>query len=257
MSGEGAGRLELPPGGWVVRLIAQAGELADEDNFLGVLPPRREDPMAYHIENPPVMSPYVDLYFTWPGRAADGTSYAVDFRESATSDAAWDFNVATDLADTEVTIGYPDLRQVPKSYAPTLVDLDSGKRTYMRTTTGYSYNSGSAPSVRHLRVELGSSGGTLVITDVSVTSARGEGVSIGYRLTRAAQVGVSILNIAGRVVRILEEDVGRSAGECTLIWDGHNADGNLVPNGTYLVGVAARSEDGQAASAVRTVMLAR
>jgi len=66
-----------------------------------------------------------------------------------------------------------------------------------------------------------------------------------------------VLNIAGRSVRTLSSDRIAPAGVNTLVWNGENAAGCAVPSGTYLVQLAAASEDGSVSRSVCTVNVNR
>jgi glucose/arabinose dehydrogenase len=57
--------------------------------------------------------------------------------------------------------------------------------------------------------------------------------TIQYVLRQEANVEVSLYNLQGQLVRTLVHQM-QSAGPHTVAWDGRDADGNLLPNGTYL-----------------------
>ncbi|MBL0385938.1 Ig-like domain repeat protein [Tumebacillus sp. ITR2] len=62
---------------------------------------------------------------------------------------------------------------------------------------------------------------------------------ISYVLSESAKVTTTITNSAGTVVRTLESAVSKTAGDNNVTWDGKNASGVLVPDGTYTVKITA------------------
>jgi hypothetical protein len=70
------------------------------------------------------------------------------------------------------------------------------------------------------------------------------GAQITFSLSSAAQVQARVLNIAGRPVKILCHAKDCEAGTKTLLWNAQSDQGLPVPNGTYLVEVTAKTNDG-------------
>jgi len=85
----------------------------------------------------------------------------------------------------------------------------------------------------------------------------GGGVEVVFTLSSEAQVEVEVLNIAGRCVRTIVADRECEAGINSLAWNCRSDRGVMVPSGTYLVRVTARSDDGEQASRLCTVTLRR
>ncbi len=83
------------------------------------------------------------------------------------------------------------------------------------------------------------------------------GAQITFTLSAAAQVHARVLNIAGRPIKTLCHWRGCEAGTNTLLWNAASDGGLSVPNGTYLVEVTVRAEDGAQARALSQVSLQR
>lgn len=109
------------------------------------------------------------------------------------------------------------------------------------TTEPYAWEFWTAPET--------SSGAHVVAT--AVPTARG--VEIVATLTGEARVSVSIMNIAGRLVRQVVTDRPAPAGKTVFLWNGYDDRGLRVPAGMYLVCVEARSESGTVERALTTV----
>jgi hypothetical protein len=92
-------------------------------------------------------------------------------------------------------------------------------------------------------------------TSASLTAASAPtaaGAEIMVDLTAAAEVTVTIRNVAGREIAILQPGQ-LAAGMNTLLWDGKSATGTKVPSGTYLIEVKANTADGSSRSAVSSL----
>ncbi len=216
---------EPGPGSWVIPIVAQAAGVMDASSYAGVLPDAAANAAAYKMDNPPAVSPYVDVYFT----SAAGRRLAVDVRPQAGANDSWDFVVTTDMAGVDVAVSLPDLSEVPANKTVTLVDVDAGKRLYARTMPAYTYNSGQGGS-RHFRLEVGEGEGSgLAIAAATASATAGGQVAVGYTLTAEAQVSVEVLNIAGRVVAAIAADQPKAAGASRAVWNGRSKAGTVCP----------------------------
>jgi parallel beta-helix repeat protein len=75
------------------------------------------------------------------------------------------------------------------------------------------------------------------------------GTQISVNLAAAANVAVSIRNLAGREVAVLRPGQ-LEAGVHSLLWDGRSRAGTNTPSGAYLMQAQARDANGQVASAI-------
>lgn len=69
--------------------------------------------------------------------------------------------------------------------------------------------------------------------------------SMNLAMGAAADVTVTVKDAKGNVVRTLPQG-HMNSGLNTLAWDGRDANGNLMPDGTYKVEVVATGDDGKA-----------
>ncbi len=77
------------------------------------------------------------------------------------------------------------------------------------------------------------------------------GAAIRYELPARAWVKVEVLDVAGRLVRVVDHGI-RDAGARTLVWDARHDRGNPVASGVYFVRLSAGSD-----RVVRKLTLAR
>ncbi|MEN6641877.1 MAG: Ig-like domain-containing protein [Armatimonadia bacterium] len=81
-----------------------------------------------------------------------------------------------------------------------------------------------------------------------------QGAAISVVLSSAAEVQVSISNMAGRAIAVLPE-AGLPAGVSSLAWNGRTLSGVKAPAGMYLVTVEARNDSGGKVTALTPLQL--
>ncbi|MEI6501395.1 MAG: Ig-like domain-containing protein, partial [Armatimonadota bacterium] len=92
--------------------------------------------------------------------------------------------------------------------------------------------------------------GTLTLAAAPTAS----GAQITLSLASAADVTVTVRNLAGREVAVLKPDA-LTAGVHSLLWNGKSRIGTRVPPGTYLVQVCAHAADGTTVQALTSLPL--
>ncbi|MBI2844317.1 MAG: S8 family serine peptidase [Armatimonadetes bacterium] len=241
---------------WSLRLAASAGSAADAHNILGVNSRAADGYDLMDVEAPPVIDGYVQLSFTHRDWGTSSGRYTTDFRQSVGSGKAWEFDVVTDMPSQDVTVTWPDIASVPKKYSLVLEDVDSGSRVYMRTRSGYTYNSGATPGPRHFKLRVESAdAGRLMVSNVVVSPTKGSTISISYAVSRDARVEVRLRDSGNRLVRALGGNVTRAAGLNSVYWDSTFEDGRKAASGLYLVEIVATSLDGEVAKTVRPILV--
>jgi len=240
-------QLDLGAEGWWLAVEARAGSKADRCCAVGV----RSSGPGLAVEKPPAMPNSVYVAVT----SAAGEPLARSVLPAGRTSYEWDLVVTTDIPDTDVAVVLPDLSKLPKDLQVTLTDLDTGKAVYMRTTSQYLFRSGPAGATRHLRLTVAPrSAGGLVVSGASATAV-GSRVTVSYVASVPCTVTARVLNIAGRVVRVIASNVPASAGVNTLAWDGRGTTGSPVPAGTYLIELDAVADNGQRVRCVTHVTL--
>jgi hypothetical protein len=246
------------PGTWQVNLVAQAGAALDSENFFGVSPEAsRSYDRGYDEAQPPDYRDYVSLSFPHPEWGRQAGDYARDIRASGSPREVWEAVVRTDLPNTEVTVTWPNLREVPPDIALTLIDPAAGACQSLRSTSCYRFRSGPTGATRPLTLiaERRPAGG-LAITSLNVTPGRGGGV-LTYTLSGPATVEINLRSLTGRRVGSLGRGRAAAPGVQTYTWEAVDEAGRPLPNGAYLVEVIATAEDGQQARAVRQITVFR
>jgi hypothetical protein len=96
-------------------------------------------------------------------------------------------------------------------------------------------------------------GGAIQVS-AAVATPTGSGSEIAFTLSSPAQVSVSILNLAGRIVATPMHDRPCAVGTQRLLWNGRAATGLPVPPGRYLARIEARSPGGSQAATICAVV---
>ncbi|MDY7078104.1 MAG: FlgD immunoglobulin-like domain containing protein [Chloroflexota bacterium] len=97
--------------------------------------------------------------------------------------------------------------------------------------------------------------GVAVSVEHSAISPNGDGnldtVPVIYSLSTDATVTVSVLDESRSVVRVLTEEKLEASGQHTVVWDGLDRLGQVLPDGKYFVRVAAQATVRSSASTVQ------
>jgi len=263
---------------WAVELIAEAvtgvrdektASLRSAANLFGVLETELLPNCGLQVAKPPVPmtedGSFVDLAFLAVNsvRGSSDEQLAWDLRPvqmgvEALGTAVWRFVVATNLRDSAIRISYPNLSMVPKKYRLYLIDETSNHKQAMRTTTSYTFPTGTTPQTsRHFRIEVTKlPTSRLQIGNLSASSDNlrngGAGIRISFSLSQAAQARLRIRAASGRTVYEFPA-AELKAGVNAARWDGKNQWGAYVPRGIYLIELTARNDLGEEVKAVRTV----
>ncbi|MCE5239043.1 hypothetical protein LLH23_11175 [bacterium] len=228
-----------PSATWSLRLLASVGSATTGASFIG----RTAGEAALQIAAPPPLATRdVDLYIL----DAEGEHRAVSLLPTG-AEAAWDVCVETRVSGAPVSVRFPDLSSVPARLGLTLSDLDAGRTVNMRTSASYAFTAGEGTTVRHLRIAAAERRLCTLVISAASACAVPDGVAIGYCLSSAAEVEISIHNIAGRTVATIP--VGYQAGGThTSTWSGRSRTGTRVPSGRYLLRITAADTEGNRAS---------
>lgn len=241
-----------PAGGWSLQLVA-ATETGQDTAEFGVSPVTRAayDP-RWDVAAPPSLPEAVTIRSLHSDWGVDSGRYVRDYRGPAAAEA-WELEVAAPAG--EVTVSWPSLRRVPGDVRLRLTDLETGQQQSLRTTAAYRFVSRGGTRALRLVAER-RHGGMLQLSALTVTAGRGRGYGIGYVLSSAAEVQVTIRGLSGSVVRQLGA-VAAGAGRGELYYDGRAADGSPLPNGIYQLEVTAQTADGELTRQLRTIRVVR
>jgi hypothetical protein len=102
----------------------------------------------------------------------------------------------------------------------------------------------------------GETAGLLALAGLSAAPTA-VGAEITFTLSADARVDARVLNMAGRPVTAVAQDLPSRSGLQRLAWAGHSNTGLPVPNGTYLVEVTAKADDGTQGRALTQVAIRR
>ena len=253
--------LAVGPKNWKLDLQVSTSGLPVQTRSLAVRANATKGLDRYDVPEPPPsvksQSVYLQSAF-YPGQSAVGTAYLMDTRGPADGSQEWDLIVRTNAANSDVTVSWPSLEQLPKTLVATLVDQATGERRYMRTTSSYTIRTSSAPTERLLKVIVQPRPAqSLAVTSVqSVQTA--QGTALSYTLSADAAVDICIRNMSGRVISQVASGQLATAGQNTTLWSSRNTRGVLVPNGRYLCQITAKSPvTGQSMSVVHPLEVRR
>ncbi|MCW3095773.1 MAG: Subtilisin-like serine protease [Chthonomonadaceae bacterium] len=248
-------------GSWTVQLQASSKDLRDSYNFIGVTNPATKSANSL-VPKPPHPSPYVTLGITDP--AGNGTVYAQSL-QTAGGVKTWNVVVNTDQPNTDITVRWPNVSTLPKTYRLTMQDTATGQVVDLRNQASYQFNSGHNAGTRAfvLTAHPTNSGGRAVLTNINVNPPRivdgraAGAYQIGYTVSQDAQVEVAVVGYNGQIVAVVGSTRAVSSGDNSQVWNGKDTKGAGVPAGTYLLQVKAITSDGTVTREIRPLTVGR
>ncbi len=233
--------------GWFFRIEAEAGEFRDvvvvgksANRMWAQKPPATPEGQTVRL------SVIDEQGRAWGAALSDG-----DRR------MRWRLLLEADKGVEKVALRFPDLGYLPKGLSAYLVDEVTGQRRYLRTTPAVTITLSPDRSTTEQRtfqlIVVPGETGLLRIVGLKAEPLRGGGAAIQFSLTRPAQTQVEILTLTGRLVTVLENAQNRSAGQHRILWQGRNGNGQLVPNGLYLIRITATDDEGRQVQATTTL----
>lgn len=249
-------------GNWRVNLVVSSPGLNATQQALRVHNGAEQSLDQYDVAQPPATvrndSVYLKSAF-YPSSSGLGTAYLNDARGPIQAPEEWNLVIRTNACNQAVTVAWPSLNQLPRGLVATLVDPVTGQRQYMRTTSGYTFRTGSDVCERALKIIVQPKpASALTVTGVTAAALQRGIVSLAYNLSADANVDVRIRNMAGIVISTPVVGQQAAAGSNNLLWSGQSNRGTAVPSGRYLCEIAARSAlTGEAVNVVCPVTIRR
>lgn len=229
-------------GDWLLQLEAECSEAADTQNWIGASPAVAQAGNRRCVLDPPPVGRYVQVAFPHSDWGGANGLYALDLRP-ASGDLRFDMKVATNVPNAEVRVSWPSIAHLPRDLSLVLTDLETGEKTFMRTSADVSFVAGPEGGTRSYRIDVSRTARGLQISELSADSTS-RGASIAFTLSESAQVDVAIVNSAGRVVRTLASATETAAGRSVFTWDGRSDRGASAAGGEYRVRIEAYSQGG-------------
>lgn len=244
---------------WSIRLAAAAGAGTDSNNFIGIASGAQDGLDRLDVEKPPAISGQVSLNIV-QANSGRAVSLARDLQAGSGGRKTWNVVVTTPKPNADVTLSWPDITSLPKSYELYITDSSTGQRSMMRSTSSLHVSSGpTASRAFTITAEPRSGVSAFTITGLTVRStgvSRAVGAVISYNTTQNANVQVRVLKGTGEVVRTLVSRAA-STGNNSVTWDHKDNRGTALPAGTYLVEVKGSTTDGQNSRQVAPYLLVR
>ncbi len=147
---------------WAVQIAVWGGELSDHDNNFGTeWDATFGYDMYYDVPEPPLPpSNYLQLYFPHEEWGEEiGPNFTTDYRAPVSlvnNTLSWDFVVATDLEQTDITLDFSHVPGIPPVTTYILEDITHGVIHNLNSNLQYSYNSDTG-GLNEFRVSVGQS----------------------------------------------------------------------------------------------------
>lgn len=247
---------------WKLQLVASNGTTQDGWNFIGIATNASDGADRRDIEKPPAIQGRVALGIVrgdWGSRAG---LYAQDLQSANGGAKTWTVQVTSPQPRQDVTLTWPDIATLPKSYELYVTDSATGEKRAMRSTSSIRVNTGDAASATVVVTAVPRSaqmGAPILRATVRPSGNRASMASIiEVQSSRDVNLTIRVKGANGLTVRTL--GLGRAAtsgGTTQVTWDLRDERGNAVPSGIYTVDVEGTTSDHQVAHATVPYVVTR
>ena len=235
---------------WRLQVAARQGDLRDTDNSVGVAPGASDGfDFTHDNEKPPRIDQAPSVYLAFQGKNETGRAagFTDDIRAADGAPKTYQFTVTPAENKGDVTVFWPNINRVPRGVVPTLVDVASGKRIPMRSSSGYRFVPNGRAVARQFVIEVRPRQ-TQPLEFMSVRTVNSGSRAVGaqrivFRTTQAADVEVEVLSVRGTKVRSLRTRAV-SGQEASVLWDGKDEKGGSLPAGPYVLSLTAHDDEG-------------
>lgn len=235
----------LEEGDWIVRIKAESGRAADLDNYVGCLSDADDRWDKHDFSEAPPFGEYVSLSFPhdewerYPGR------YTGDFRSPTSEGNFWDFDVRTNVRDSEVLLSFENVGEIPPRFTLSLLDRYRRVSTDIEDGSEIQFFTESGETIRHFRLIVGTNAFKDAFDDgigsepeyfqllQNYPNPFNASTRIQYQLPEASRVDMRIYTNSGKEIRRLLDHRNRLAGFHTVLWDGRDDQGQPVASGIF------------------------
>ncbi|MCS7252471.1 MAG: immune inhibitor A [Armatimonadota bacterium] len=235
-------------GGWRLRLISEtpAGDAVPQNVVLAVdadanvgVEFGRDMPAP---PAPPGAKMRISLIPTDEVNEAKKLPLLVDCRPAASGRIVWDVDLQPLSSCRTVRLRWDGIGSIPSGWRLWLYEPSRNSPLNMRAVSAcdIALSSSGSTKVRIVAERASSSG--LRVSSISAVPTRGGDVLIRFELTKEARCEVSILTLAGRVIRKLNLS-GARAGLNYVRWDARDSNGQKVASSVFICKVVASDDE--------------
>lgn len=249
--------------GWRVRLSASVAGDRDAENYFGQARGAAEGEDSQDVQKPPTGPSNAYVRFIGNDKHGRKAAYAYDMKpiNSGRQKAEWTVAVGAAKADTDVTLTWDGLRNLPTRSKLVLRDSVTNKIISMNGRSSYTYKNTEAGATRLFTVSLATqnSAGPLQIRNIQTVATSGgraeqRGINVRFSLSQDADVQASVRTLSGKVVNVLSGATrGVSQDKMVLRWNGRSREGSEVPSGPYILEITARTDEGETVTVKRPI----
>ena len=193
----------------------------------------------------------MSLYFSHPEWQKALSRFSDDIRAAVNSNQQWRFNVATNIAGEIVTLRFEELNEIDSQLAIFLVDAELNYKQNLRENAVYQYQPRRLEQPQEFALMVGKeefvAAQTASVAGIpddfvleqnfpnpfSANGTFGAQTAIRFGLPEKSVTTIKILDLAGREIATLLDNVELPAGRHQRTWNGRDAQGRPVGSGIY------------------------
>ena len=229
---------------WKLQLSAATPNAADTQNFVGIVR-NPADATRLRVRKAPV-PPTKDAIRAY---VKDGSLELAQSMRGTRGKQTFGYNVYSKSAGP-VAVSWPNLKSIPSNLSVSVYDPVARKTVNARSVAGYNYTAG-AETVRQFTVTVTPQGtvaqriGSTSATTVKMGNVKA--VKVAYALSGRGSASVRVLK-GKKSLGTVVSDVDAVAGNNSFVWPMIDGNAQPLPNGSYILEIAATGEGGDTAT---------
>jgi hypothetical protein len=230
---------------WLLKIEAHCQNSSDRSNYIGTYDQASLEWDVQDYLEPPIVGSFVSLYFPHNNWKKFSGHFTTDFRPKNNKGNVWDFEVDSNIKDSELKLTFQKSNTFPDSTPAFVYDLTSSKKIDLRKTDFYSYK--NMPNIpRPFKLVMGSYNYIEGVEDAVDLKPRSFYLAqnypnpfnilteIEYQIPHKSFVSINIYNSIGQRIVTLESRE-KDSGYYKVIWNGLDKNGLEVGTGVYLI----------------------
>ncbi len=233
---------------WTLQLIARSGNHEDAVNYLGVRADARAKWDRYDLFDPPTIGGCVNVAFPHFDWAQYPDRYAGDFRTPFASGEVWEFEVKSNLKDSQTTLSIKKSVNFPSHFGVYIYDKNRQALQNLRENANYTFNNlgellpgrfeliiGTPDFVQSRTTAIANNLPDEIQLYQNFPNPFNQETIFSFYLPQAAPVTLKVFDVLGREVRVLSEGRVWEQGRQFVRWEGEDHSRTKVSSGVYIL----------------------
>lgn len=236
--------IEKPEYKWFISIGAFCQQSKDVNNIAAVSKASTLGLDNFDAPEPPAIGEFVKLCFPHPEWNQIYDEYAKDVRSSTEQAYCWDFDVITNISNSEISLIFNNVASVPNDFQIFVICEELNIRQNLRKNDKIVFKATNIFVEHHFKLVIGKEnfinsyaiGSDLLPKDYKLHASYPNpfwmSAEIKYEIPQQERITIAIYNLLGELIKTIDHGT-RLAGKYSVFWDGTDDKNLPVRNGVY------------------------